>query len=196
MNINIQKLSEGIHEVSEELSAEELGLIPAVKSGKKIEINAFVDKFENSFRIKVNVKSELIEQCDKCLEEYKSQFDENGEQIYQLGKGEYEDLGMRNQGGWDNEVHENILVDGKTDRLQNMLIHDSNQSLSFWIQKQNEFSTWNAERRIQQLEEPIPPISHLFNRDPLAKRKFLKALYLRIPFKPAILFLYLYFLLL
>ena len=91
MNINIQKLSEGIHELSEELSAEELGLIPALKSEKRIRINAIVDKFESSFRIKVNVKSELIDQCDKCLEEFSSQFDENGEQIYQLGKGEYED---------------------------------------------------------------------------------------------------------
>jgi len=91
MNINIQKLSEGIHELSEDISIEELGLTDAVKADGEVKVNAFVDKFEDSFRIKVNVKADLIEQCDKCLKEYKSQFDENGEQIYQVGKGEYED---------------------------------------------------------------------------------------------------------
>ena len=91
MNINIQKLSEGLHELSEDLSIENLGLTEAVKADGEVKVNAFVDKFEDSFRIKVNVKADLIEQCDKCLKEYKLQFDENGEQIYQVGKGEYED---------------------------------------------------------------------------------------------------------
>jgi len=91
MNINIQKISEGIHEVSEEISAEELRLPHSVKTVGNIKVNAIVDKFEDSFRIKVNVKTELVEQCDKCLEEFDSQFDENGEQIYQVGRGEYED---------------------------------------------------------------------------------------------------------
>jgi len=91
MNINIQKISEGIHEVSEEISTEEIQLPQSVKTAGNIKVNAFVDKFEDSFRIKVNVKTELVEQCDKCLKEFKSQFDENGEQIYQVGKGEYED---------------------------------------------------------------------------------------------------------
>ena len=91
MNINIQKISEGIHEVSEEISAEELRFPHSVKAVGNIKVNAIVDKFEDSFRIKVNVKTELVEQCDKCLEEFDSQFDENGEQIYQVGRGEYED---------------------------------------------------------------------------------------------------------
>ena len=34
--------------------------------------------------------------------------------LFRRGKGEYEDLGMRGEGGWDNEVHENIIVDGRT----------------------------------------------------------------------------------
>ena len=91
MKVNIQKLSEGIHEVSEEVSAEDLGLSQNIKTSENLVVNAFVDRFEDSFRVKLNVKADLIEQCDKCLADYKSQFDENGEQIYQVGKGEYED---------------------------------------------------------------------------------------------------------
>ena len=108
------------------------------------------------------------------------------------GKGEYEDLGMRGEGGWDNEVHENIVVAGKTGRLQGWLTHDSQETLSYWIGKQNRFSDWNAVRRLRQIEEGIPPIRHVFTRDPLLRRKFLKGVFLRLPFKPFILFLYLY----
>jgi hypothetical protein len=71
--------------------------------------------------------------------------------LVRTGRGEYEDLGMRSEGGWDNEVHENIVVTGKTARLQSWLTHDSNESLSYWIRKQNEFSDWNAVRRLRQL---------------------------------------------
>lgn len=108
------------------------------------------------------------------------------------GKGEYEDLGMRGQGGWDNEVHENIVVDGKCERLEGYLLHESNEDLEFWIRKQNEFSTWNAVRRGHQLAEGFPPTAYLFQRDPIKKRKWLKSLFLRMPFKPTLIFFWLY----
>lgn len=112
--------------------------------------------------------------------------------LFRKGSGEYEDLGMRNEGGWDNEVHENLVVEGRTAKLQNWLIHESNESLSYWIRKQNEFSDWNAVRRQTQLREPLPSWRSLLSQDPLERRKFLKALYLRLPCKPLLMFLYLY----
>lgn len=108
------------------------------------------------------------------------------------GHGEYEDLGMRGEGGWDNEVHENVVVEGTCERLDGWLLHESNEDLEFWIRKQNEFSTWNAVRRGQQLAAGFPPLSHLFSRDPVKKRKWLKALFLRMPCKPTLMFLWLY----
>lgn len=109
------------------------------------------------------------------------------------GKGEYEDLGMTSQGGWDNEVHENVVVEGKCEQLDGYLLHESNEDLEFWIRKQNEFSTWNAVRRGRQVAEGFPPFSSLFSGDPVKKRKWLKALFLRLPCKPTIIFLWLYF---
>jgi uncharacterized protein len=91
MKVNIQKLSEGLHEISEELSAADLGLSEQVNITGKLNINAFVDKFEESFRVRLNIKADMIEQCDKCLEEFDSHFDESGEQIYQVGESDYED---------------------------------------------------------------------------------------------------------
>ncbi len=113
--------------------------------------------------------------------------------LLRRGKGEYENLGMQGEGGWDTEVHENIVVGGKTKCLAGYLLHKSNKSLSYWIGKQNAFSGWNALRRVQQLQEGFPPLRFLFSPDPLQRRKWLKALFIRLPGTPIMLFIYLYF---
>ena len=114
--------------------------------------------------------------------------------LFRHGKVEYEDLGLRGEGGWDAEVHENLVpLEGRTQRLKNWLEHDTKEDLSFWIRKQNEFSTWNAARRRQQLAESMPALSSLFGRDLQAKRKWLKALFIRLPMRSAVVFFWLYF---
>jgi hypothetical protein len=113
--------------------------------------------------------------------------------LIRKGSGEYEDLGMRTEGGWDNEVHENIVIEGKTACLKNPLLHESNNNLSQWINKQNQFSDWNAVRRIRQLQNEMPSVKNIWSRDPLKRRKYLKAFFLRTPCKPVIMFIYLYF---
>jgi len=90
MKVNIQKLTEGIHEVWEEVSAEELTLPVDIQFPNKLKIHVIIDKFEESFRFKVKVICDLVEQCDRCLTEYTSRIDETIEQIYQLGQGDYE----------------------------------------------------------------------------------------------------------
>ena len=113
--------------------------------------------------------------------------------LFRHGQAEYEDLGMCNEGGWDAEVHENIVTDGDCGRLRTPLLHDTNQDLAYWIRKQNEFSTWNAKRRFQQLQVPFPPVRSLFSSDPGRRRRWLKALFIRLPGKPLWMFVYLYF---
>lgn len=112
--------------------------------------------------------------------------------LVRYGKGEYEDLGMRSEGGWDNEVHENIVVCGGTSRLRSPLIHESSDNLSSWIAKQNQYSDWNASRRMRQVDEGFPSWWNLFSNDPLTRRRVLKGVYLRLPMKPLLMFLYLF----
>jgi glycosyltransferase involved in cell wall biosynthesis len=112
--------------------------------------------------------------------------------LFRHGKGEYENLNMTNEGGWDAEVHENVVVEGPCARLEPLLDHDSNSSLTYWIKKQNEFSTWNAERRRQQLRQPVPSLGHLFSGDPVKIRKWMKSIFIRLPGKPLLMFLWLY----
>jgi glycosyltransferase involved in cell wall biosynthesis len=112
--------------------------------------------------------------------------------LFRFGKGEYENLRMTNEGGWDAEVHENVVVDGSCAKLAPLLDHDSNSSLSYWIKKQNEFSTWNAQRRRRQLSQPVPSLGHLISGDPIKMRKWMKSVFIRLPGKPFLMFLWLY----
>lgn len=113
--------------------------------------------------------------------------------LFRRGTAEYEDLGLRGEGGWDAEVHENLLLrSGTAGRLTSWLIHDTHQDLAYWIRKQNEFSTWNAVRRQRQLAEGMPPLSWMFSHDPVRRRKWLKSLFLRLPCKPTLMFFWLY----
>ena len=112
--------------------------------------------------------------------------------LIRRGRGEYEDLGMRGEGGWDNEVHENLIVEGPTGYLQAWLRHETRQNLSLWIRKHNEYSDWMAVRQLRQLAQPIPPFSRRLFQDPVLRRRYLRAVYIRMPAKPLILFLYLY----
>ena len=113
--------------------------------------------------------------------------------LVRKGFGEYEDLGMRSEGGWDNEVHENMVVSGPTATLDAWLTHDSNEGLHHWLNKHNQYSDWNSVRRLRQLQEPRPPLSSALSSDPTTRRRFLKYVYLRLPLKPVLMFAYLYF---
>ena len=112
--------------------------------------------------------------------------------LLRKGCGEYEDLGMRNEGGWDNEVHENLVVHGKTGTLSELLLHDSNQDLSFWLAKHNAFSTWSVRQRLRLLHEPMPTFRHFLSISHSQRRKLLRAIFIRLPFRPLIRFFYLY----
>jgi len=112
--------------------------------------------------------------------------------LFRKGAAEYEDLGMRGEGGWDNEVHENLVLNGNAGFLKEPLLHASNQNLSEWIRKQNDFADWNARRRLRQAAEPMPPLQDAFSLDPRRRRRWMKALFLRLPLKCPLLFIYLY----
>ena len=44
----------------------------------------------------------------------------------------------------DMEVHEHVIVEGKSARLKNPLLHHNVESLSRYIQKHDEYSNWDA----------------------------------------------------
>jgi glycosyltransferase involved in cell wall biosynthesis len=65
--------------------------------------------------------------------------------LFRHGKGRFE-CRLKDQGSsmCDMEVHEHVVVDGRTARLENSLLHHNAESLSHYIQKHDEYSDWEA----------------------------------------------------
>jgi uncharacterized protein len=88
MNIYVHDLADGLHEISRETTARDLNLSDAQFYPNTIYLRIVIDKIQNLFRFKINIKSRVMYNCDRCLNNYESDFDELTEQIYQLGHSE------------------------------------------------------------------------------------------------------------
>jgi glycosyltransferase involved in cell wall biosynthesis len=118
--------------------------------------------------------------------------------LFRRGKGGYE-CRLRDQDSSmaDMEIHEHVVVEGATSRLENPLIHHNVESLSRYIQKHDEYSNWEArvllqgERSTTDSLEALPPT--LFGTQAQRRRWLKKKLY-TFPGSPVLLFIYRYFL--
>jgi glycosyltransferase involved in cell wall biosynthesis len=114
--------------------------------------------------------------------------------LFRRGEGRYE-CRLRDQDSSmaDMEVHEHVVVEGRTERLKNPLIHHNVESLSRYIQKHDEYSNWEARVLLQgaQSDPQLPPA--LFGTQAQRRRWLKKGLY-GLPGSPVMLFFYRYFL--
>lgn len=88
----------------------------------------------------------------------------------------------------DNEAHEHVELQGKALRLKHVLDHHAYPTISVWVEKHNRYAGWEAEMRRKFLSEPIPSTIGPGKRF----KRLLKKVYLRLPCKPVIRFLYAY----
>jgi glycosyltransferase involved in cell wall biosynthesis len=113
--------------------------------------------------------------------------------LFRRGKGRYEcrlkdqDVSMA-----DMEVHEHIVVEGATARLQNPLIHHNVESLSRYIQKHDEYSNWESHVLLQRGDDKELPPSPAGTQ--AQRRRWLKRKLFALPGSPVLLFLYRYIL--
>jgi glycosyltransferase involved in cell wall biosynthesis len=95
----------------------------------------------------------------------------------------------------DMEVHERLIVDGSVGALDTPLIHEDFKGLEAYIDRHNQYSTWEARLRLAYLEDntygPESVEADLFG-DAQERRRFLKKIAIRIPFEPLLWFLYHY----
>lgn len=114
--------------------------------------------------------------------------------LFRRGKGRYEcRLKDQDSSMADMEVHEHVVVDGRTSRLKNPLIHHNVESLSRYIQKHDEYSNWESRMLLlgDQNSAELPPA--LFGTQAQRRRWLKKKLY-ALPGSPLLLFVYRYFL--
>jgi glycosyltransferase involved in cell wall biosynthesis len=89
-------------------------------------------------------------------------------------------------GSGDNEVHEHVILEGRTGRLQNAMDHFAYPTIAVWVEKHNRYSNWEARRHGAAAEARIDP--------QLVRKRRLKDLADRLPFRPTQRFVYHYIL--
>ncbi|HVW19753.1 MAG TPA: glycosyltransferase family 2 protein [Opitutaceae bacterium] len=112
--------------------------------------------------------------------------------FFRHGLGRYEQFeGVADTGSGDNEVHEHVVLRGASARLRHEMEHYAFPSIAVWLEKHNRYSNWEA----RLLASPAGRISaRQADLDPaLARKRRLKALAGRLPFRPALRFAYHYF---
>jgi glycosyltransferase involved in cell wall biosynthesis len=86
------------------------------------------------------------------------------------------------------------LIDGPHGYLKNYFDHyNFSKGIEEWVEKHNRYSTLEALEGMRQLKEG-GDLGGFFSRDPFHRRKSMKALSLRVPFRLPLKFIYLYFL--
>lgn len=117
--------------------------------------------------------------------------------LFRHSKGRYENLNteeIRNTG--DNEVHEHVVIqEGEIGYLKNDMLHIDFRNLYHWLERHNRYSNWEARvyyNLLNGMEDDGTIGANLFG-DAVQRKRFLKKIWVRLPFKPFLRFILFYF---
>lgn len=113
---------------------------------------------------------------------------------HQLGR--YEKLAAEDvENTGDVEVHEHILLTGRAGYLQNDLLHEDFKTVYHFVERHNRYSNWDA-RVYYNLARGLSGDggigASLFGA-PVERKRFIKRLWARLPFRPLLRFIWMYF---
>ncbi|MGF1491415.1 MAG: glycosyltransferase family 2 protein [Microcoleaceae cyanobacterium] len=118
--------------------------------------------------------------------------------LFKHSQGRYENLkteGVRNTG--DNEVHEHVVMSGpeKVGYLQQDMLHEDFRDMFHWIARHNRYSNWEAKVYYNLLtgQDESETIGASLFGDAVKRKRFLKKVWVRLPFKPMLRFILFYF---
>lgn len=101
--------------------------------------------------------------------------------FFKKGKARYE----------DRAVDEHMIASGKVGYLKSDMIHEDHKGISAWIAKHNKYSTLEAEEQMKKRETGFR--TKFFGAGPVEKKRVLKNLFYKLPCRPILRFLYMYF---
>jgi glycosyltransferase involved in cell wall biosynthesis len=106
--------------------------------------------------------------------------------------GRYEEIEINNnaQSG-DNEVHEHVLLDGRSDYLCAPMEHYAFPDIATFVEKHNRYSTWEASRELHQITGHTILRATPFGAA-VERKRWLKKLASKGPCRPSLRFLYHY----
>jgi glycosyltransferase involved in cell wall biosynthesis len=107
--------------------------------------------------------------------------------LFRHAAGRYEKITAAPTASGDNEVHEHVVVPGRTGRLRSEMDHYAFPSIEVFIEKHNRYSNWEARVAVAGGSGAGPQLGAV------ARRRRLKQLAQRLPFRPWLRFAYVYF---
>ena len=116
--------------------------------------------------------------------------------LFKVGKVKFEKLVEDELTGFDMEVHERLIVNGKISKIKTPIIHEDFKDLEAYLYRHNIYSTWKAKSRLRLIlngkhgEETIQP--RLFGNSQ-ERHRWLDRLVYRLPFEHWLFFFYHYF---
>lgn len=115
--------------------------------------------------------------------------------LFKHQKGRYENLKteeIRNTG--DNEVHEHVILDGSSGYLKNDMLHIDFRDIYHWLERHNRYSNWEARVYLNLLnsQDESGTIGASLLGNSVQRKRFLKKLWVRLPFKPTLRFILFY----
>jgi glycosyltransferase involved in cell wall biosynthesis len=109
--------------------------------------------------------------------------------LFRHSLGRYEKLTEADTRSGDNEVHEHVIVQGPTGRLRCEMDHYAFPSVEVFVEKHNRYSNWEA--RVS-ADRHLADSASQIRSAPVERRRKLKLLSQRLPFRPLLRFLYIY----
>jgi hypothetical protein len=112
--------------------------------------------------------------------------------LFQHQRGRYERLESGPLECGDNEVHEHVLLDGEVGYLEHDLLHYDYRSLHSLFERHNRYSTWEAQQRLRELDGLREGLKPSPWGQPPERTRWWKNVFLRMPAKPLLRFMYTY----
>ena len=109
--------------------------------------------------------------------------------LFRHSLGRYEKLTEGETKSGDNEVHEHVIVQGPTGRLRCEMDHYAFPSIEVFIEKHNRYSNWEARVATERL---LATSAGQLRHERVNRRRQLKLLSHRLPFRGLLRFLYVY----
>ncbi|HAM98945.1 MAG TPA: glycosyltransferase family 2 protein [Marinilabiliales bacterium] len=96
--------------------------------------------------------------------------------------------------GWERKANPVPKIDGQLGALKEYFIHyPFSKGINDWVWRHNRYSTYEADETMNSLQKSDFKVSGLVSRNPALRRYALKQLSFRLPFRPFLKFIYLFF---
>ena len=102
--------------------------------------------------------------------------------------GRYEKITELNTDSGDNEIHEHVVVQGTTGRLNSIMDHYAFPTIDSFIEKHNRYSNWEAV-----VESSAKDDETALQHDGVKGKRRLRKIFRKLPFRPTLRFIYVYF---